>query len=186
MQERQVDDGDDGGERRAARRLGPADRLQGHQMGEPHGRDGPGGRRRAGSRGGVRVRRSRRAVEHGADAPERQPPDHRPEQPAEPVGRVREVGPGTGEEEKRARPVHHTHQVRAAERMQAHRLRDQRLRQGHVGFPGEVRQRPVRIVCHVQPTVPAEEEAKDVIAISRRIHRAVLYYYDGDNHRQYL
>lgn len=136
VQERQVDAGDGAGDRRPVRRLGQADRLQGHQVGKPHGRDGPGERRRARPRGGVRVRRSNREVEHGADAPQRQPPYHRAEQPAEPLGRVREVGPRTGEEGQRARPVHHTHQVRAAERLQAHRLRYQRHRQGHVRFPG--------------------------------------------------
>lgn len=108
VQERTVDHGDQQGGGRAARAVHHADELLWRQMETAHGRAGQGGGRRTGARGGVRVRRSGRDVEPGAAAPERQPEDQQPEQSAEPLGRVREVGARTaGQKERGADQVHH-------------------------------------------------------------------------------
>lgn len=157
MQERQLRVGDHGREGRAVRAVVDQDEFLGRQVEEAHGRAGQGTGRRTGSRGGFRFRRARRDVEPGAAAPERQQEDQRAEQLVEPLGRVREVDARTaGQKERRASQVRHQDQVRDQKRMQAHRFRDRRVQQSRARFPGEFRQRPVRVVRRHQQT---EEEA---------------------------
>jgi len=66
-------------------------------------------------------------VEPGATAPERQQEDQRAEQPAEPLGRVREVDARTaGQEERRPGQIHHQDKVCSQQRMPANRFRNRR------------------------------------------------------------
>lgn len=128
-------------------------------MAPAHGRAGRGAGRRARPRGGVRVRWPGGRLEPGAAAQERQPQADRAEQPAEPVGRVREVGARpAGQAQRCARPVHHHGQVRVAQRVPAHRVRDRRHQQGQSRFPRVVRQRAVRVVRRHRKAVPSEEK----------------------------
>jgi len=128
---------------------------------EADGRAGQGVGRRTGARGGVSFRRARRDVEPGAAAPERQQEDQRPEQPVEPLGRVREVDARrAGQKERRSCQIHHQDKVRGQKRMQANRFRDRRHQQGETRVPGEIRQRPLRDFRRGQQKTVEEKAVK--------------------------
>jgi len=100
-------------------------------------------------------------VESGAATPERQQEDQRAEQPAEPLGRVREVDARTaGHKERRPRQVFHQDKVCGQQRMQAHRFRDRRHQQGGTWVPGEIRQRPLRGFRRRQQKTDEEKAVK--------------------------
>jgi len=91
VQERQVHVGDHRREGRVVHAVVDQDEFLGRQVEEANGRAGQRVGRRTGARGGVSFRRTRRDMEPGAAAPERQQEDQRAEQLAEPLGRVREM-----------------------------------------------------------------------------------------------
>jgi len=161
VQERQVRVGDHRCEGRAVHAVDDQDEFLGRQVEEADGRAGQGVGRRTGARGSVRFRRARRDVEPGAAAPERQQEDQRSEQPAEPLGRVREVDARrAGQKERRPGQIHHQDKVRGPKRMQANRFRDRRHQQGGTRVPGEIRQRPLRNFRRLQQKTIEEKAVK--------------------------